>query len=373
MRINSPWIKTGIDAARSCVITLLITLGLLLVIEGGFRVFWHLPFDQKTYRLTQPPAYKNSPFWSKQFIEESFFQPNGWDTPKGKTFIYPNDYEGTFFHVKDRKRITTNAPKNPTRHVYMFGGSTMYNSEVPDQYTIPSYLQRLLNAQNKGWAVVNMGSTSVNTTQQLERLRETKIQKGDLVIFYDGVNDIHQGVLYGDIKGTITTHVVEVRDTALGRLREKLKMFYLFQYIISHPAMIGADEIATVTKTENVQATKDLYFKNIDAAQKLVTQQGGEFVHFLQPSLNTLKNPGDSEQELLAANDGRSTPLIMASMRAGYEALHSGYQNGKRKSYDHDISDAFDGIDGNIYLDHCHVTEKGNEAIAKRVFSVIAP
>lgn len=55
------------------------------------------------------------------------------------------DSAGRFINVVNGLRVTTDQPSHPVRRVLAFGGSTMLSEEVPDRYTIPSFLQRSIN------------------------------------------------------------------------------------------------------------------------------------------------------------------------------------------------------------------------------------
>ena len=83
----------------------------------------------------------------------------------------------------------------------MFGGSTVYNSEVPDSLTIASQIAAI-GANQALFEVVNMGATSIHSAQQFARLKsEIELEKGDIVVFYDGVNDVLQRIVYENREG----------------------------------------------------------------------------------------------------------------------------------------------------------------------------
>ena len=180
-------------------------IGGVLLIEAGFRMAIEGYSDDREFRATQPPPYRGAPFFSAEFIDESFRQPGGWRALPGTNAILPNDFKGKYFTVENGLRRTDRRPTRRDGHDLLFGGSTIYNSEVPDDHTVASYLQRkLIEAGFGRHRVVNFGVTSVSTNQQVERLgATTNRESGDIVVFYDGVNDVLQGVLYGNAGDTI--------------------------------------------------------------------------------------------------------------------------------------------------------------------------
>src|SRR5262245_27465301 len=100
-------------------------------------------------------------------------------------------------------RKTSNQEEHPKNKIYMFGGSSMWGTGSADRNTIPSLLQAQLRANEQRYAVFNYGFSTVVAHQQLSRLKTLDLKDGDVVIFYDGWNDIWQGVVYGQPSGTI--------------------------------------------------------------------------------------------------------------------------------------------------------------------------
>jgi len=51
-------------------------------VETGARVFFHFfpraATNRYAFRLEQPPPYRNAPYFSRAFVDESFQQPSGW-------------------------------------------------------------------------------------------------------------------------------------------------------------------------------------------------------------------------------------------------------------------------------------------------------
>ena len=162
----------------------------------------------KEFRLSRPKPYKDSPYFD-WFIKEEWSDKH----PECKSKISHN---GNGFNLKQEDtencrgytiqngwRVTTNQPKNYKNDIFIYGGSTVQNHEVPYIHTIASYLQKYLNNKSLKYKVKNRRFTSVVTSQQLEFLEKDKLKKGDIVIFYDGGNNQWQGVAYSDPRGTI--------------------------------------------------------------------------------------------------------------------------------------------------------------------------
>ncbi len=77
--------------------------------------------------------------------------------------------------------------------IFVFGGSTVWGVGVRDDATIPSFLARKLEETGIEAEVTNFGESGYVSTQEVIALIG-EVRKGnipDLVIFYDGVNDMY--------------------------------------------------------------------------------------------------------------------------------------------------------------------------------------
>lgn len=134
-----------------------------------------------------PRPFVDAPYFGEEFLSETR-SGKGVAIPLGTRLVIPNDQQGKYINVSNGKRRTAFQPIEVKNKVYLFGGSTIFSGEVPDEYTIASRLQQLLNTKFADrFTVENYGSTSVTLAQQLERLRTLQLAPGDVVIFYDGV------------------------------------------------------------------------------------------------------------------------------------------------------------------------------------------
>jgi len=87
-------------------------------------------------------------------------------------------------------------PPNPENfNVFVFGGSTMFGSALPDEQTVPSRLQAVLAASTpRRVCVYNFGTSFFYSTQERLRL-ERLLSQGftpQVALFVDGLNDFIQ-------------------------------------------------------------------------------------------------------------------------------------------------------------------------------------
>ena len=109
------------------------------------------------------------------------------------TYWRRQPFSGSYVNIDDNgRRHTWNLPAHQPVNIYMFGGSTLWGIGARDDYTIPSFLSKMLTqAFPERIRVTNYGTTGfVNTQEMILLIRE--LQRGcrpQIVIFYDGYND----------------------------------------------------------------------------------------------------------------------------------------------------------------------------------------
>ncbi|BCN32519.1 adenylyltransferase/cytidyltransferase family protein [Anaeromicropila herbilytica] len=93
------------------------------------------------------------------------------------------DFESSLVNVIDGKRITTDTPNEYSNYIHIFGPCTVYGVYVEDQYTIPSYIQRLINMNNSiNYKVVNHGVPGLERSFSQEYINSIELREGDIII-----------------------------------------------------------------------------------------------------------------------------------------------------------------------------------------------
>ena len=112
---------------------------------------------------------------------------------KSRYEVFPQKLtlQSKMISFKEGLRTTSFAPINPTNRIFLFGGSTMLCAEVPDDYTISSQLQKIVNSDStsstKRYEVINCGVTGASLKANYELFKQTDITKGDICLFYFGI------------------------------------------------------------------------------------------------------------------------------------------------------------------------------------------
>jgi hypothetical protein len=274
------------------------------------------------------------------------------------------------FHVVDHRRRTTGQPETFLHTIYIFGGSTVFNIRATDDLTIPSLLQKRLNLETLNtYRVVNMGVPGYLLNSQLILLKDTNLRPGDIVVFYDGINNVN-GIfqrgffLYPDED-----------DQFYNILSLLAYRSYFYQYFLAPPNFpphIVRDDERLSVSLEQLKAT---FQSDIEAAVELCDEADVTFFHFLQPTLFTVSEKSRYEYQL--AHEYSNIPN-------GWEYIHSqGYEVliGLNKEfvlndiYAFDLTDAlnpeFREPGQEFFFDFAHVNYEANALIAERIFDAI--
>lgn len=330
------------------------------------------PYWQDRDRLTNE-AYTSKPWFSKEYLVSVFSKESKWLTPKGRNILLPLDNHTKFFMVTRGVRNTVGwkwKPGDPPPlKVMLLGGSTTYCSEVPDEYTWASMLQKKLASYNKTRFVriYNYGATTVNSAQEVERL-EFEISEGnipDIVVFLNGVNDTIQGVFNDNPEGAIyeTLKVFEEKKQFWIRGSAFIKAIVAaLQKWPDPPKHLNDPEImARITRR-----TADLYEQNMLHAKQLCDLYDASCLVFLQPNIYSLGRPFNKHESEVA---GRDQPGLDLCLKRTYPLLKKKIFLLQQKGVEaHDFSNIFEGNQKPIFLDFCHVESDGNQIIADALF-----
>ncbi len=360
-----------------------------IFIEGGFRIYENVNppikfVSRKDFRASRPKPYENADYFCDEFLSESNKCIIGASNPDGTIYLVPKDFSGEYINIVGQKRLTTDHPEDWKARVLLFGGSTIFNISVPDQYTIASCLQRMLNSEFPStYLVENYGFPSMNAAQQTDRLIQVEVGSGDIVIFYDGCNEVFYSIYNGNKRGWLPG------DDRFGGARKmnKIKswMHSIYLKYNEHSATVrilfdvySHEPPANITDKEklinNVKNAKDRYCNALMKANNYVVERNGKFYHLLQPVVFTLKKPTEYER-WISENQLLIMPGLDIAFDIGYPKLKEGLEDAKLNGLNsHDLSGIYDGRNTNdeeYYLDFCHVNHVATQIIAQKIYDVI--
>lgn len=367
---------------------LLNTLVFILLIEIGFGVIAKLISTEDEPEVTgwrALPYYQEKP-WGNAYWEEDTVSRQlqydpfvAWKSPA---------FQGTQITVNENQyRVTPGADCQPDAYtVFVFGGSTIFGTGSPDWGTIPAYLQQGLSENSeRPVCVVNFGQLGyVAAQEEIELMRQ--LQAGnipDVVIFYNGVNDVYSAYLYGTtysvyglesiaakVNGTLPQE--SLWDKLVDELQENSYTYKVFKSFAdtAEEESPQSEEETRHTYTKRGLTTDGLAEEIVENVSeihhhvlRLAELYDFEFVHVWQPIL-MLGNKPLAEDEIIHIET--TEPTMLALYQAVYERM-------KTASLDnfYIITDVFDGVDAFIYIDRFHLVPEGNEIVAARLLSLL--
>lgn len=321
--------------------------------------------------------------WKEQYFKDI----NGYLAATGGKQVYEPytlwknpDFTSQTFNIVGGYRRTSNPPTNSTDStikVFLFGGSTMFSIEVPDEYTIPSYVSRKLHTAfpNKRFEVTNWGIPGFVSDQEVVLLSRllAENKRPDIVIIYDGVNDTRMKV--GQAKPE-THGFYELYDQIYRSITTRLWATLVWKSSLLTLVMRSRTEELRFEKNESVlqkraEATLQHYVDNITFVNHLAQEYKFKSVIFWQPHLLTTNKqllPAEAEfREKSSQQFGKFFTVMQQTVQTN---VFSNPAFPHKNVYD--LTGAYNDVQEHIFLDAFHVNAIGNEAVATKIVDCIA-
>jgi hypothetical protein len=289
-------------------------------------------------------------------------------------------FDGQFTHidVNGVRQTPGAACGDESLTVYVFGASALWGLHARDEQTIPAALQRELGDSA---CVVNFAVWDFVSTQELLLLAR-QLQAGgrpDLVIFFNGVNDILSAYHTGradvhphldQIAGLFDHprgHSPPLQELLLDELEESTNTVPLFQRVLDDD-----DNAQTVNyRTLGIDADQlgaevaRRYLGNLRVLEALATGYGFEVRVFWQPIIVLGDKPlTDDEATLRASLD----PAFVELAAVVYQDVFSARNPNPNLV---DLSGIFDGDSALRWFDGVHVFPEVNAVIAAEMLRYI--
>jgi len=258
------------------------------------------------------------------------------------------DCKGESLNVRDGRRVTVGGPPNPVGRILMFGGSTIFGLYDADEFTIPSLLQASVNSRGLNYEVLNFGVPGIRAIHQLAKLQTIDLKPSDIVVFYDGGNDVWK--IYEDVRNS---HAARTPRRQVRELLETIeaRSKVLFNAFLSDRLMyIDRDSVVS----ESREQIGNVWLAPVDAAQSLTRAKGARFFHVLQPILFTSAHSG-----------------ARGSMGDDIAAVYTAFQDEVFRRKEFDFTGIFDSSEVSPYLTWIHLVSSGNQAVAIELARII--
>ena len=368
------------NKTKSLVRVIRINLSILLVLIVSINVLSAIVLEftttnklQNLYPYRDFPSVSNKAKADRIYLEkrqlETAYEPYiGWSRKSFRGNYITINQNGDRIHKQYNNSNTT------IKNVAVYGGSTIWGTGCANNETIPAYLDSL----NPSWNVNNYGESGFKSRQSLARLLNHYLQGNhfDLVVFYDGVNEINACQRQYETLDHNRTAMFRSRIKRTKQQANPIKNFLYFSFIQHTKKLINS---LGSEKQFNSEAIKHLYncdstsnkakniahnlISNWKLAHEVVSNHGGEFIAFLQPNA-FIGNPNVAYYE--------ESELYLEHLKAPSQEVYAEVKKMISKEKLPWVFDLTNTLDGHTayYLDFCHLNAQGNLKMATKIKSL---
>lgn len=360
------------------------TLVIILLIEGAAAVLntinpprSELAETIKEYKARMlRHSYYSTQDWAAQYWDEHLLVVDRW-IYHPYTVWRSLPFEGQQINVDEHSRRVTpdSVCGEDSYRIYMFGGSTMWGFASPDWGTIPAYLQARM--EDRDVCVVNQSDLGFNSTQGLILLMQL-IEQGDIpdmVIFYDGTNDVYTAVQTSEpgshyyvqnISPVVRGALLKPEESST-LLRDLLLQTSTARLLLGNPPIPQPDWALPPFDPAFLDGVVDVYLENVHMAEALAKQYGFEFFAFVQPVLPIVDRDYTDEEQAIIWNTHESAVEVFRLVYPRWEAAAA---DDPQLFY---FGNILDEQPYPIWVDFNHVTPWGNLAVAHEMNKVVQP
>lgn len=256
--------------------------------------------------------------------------------------------ESPYLNVEDGARVSYRpaATAGEPLDVWFFGGSAAFGYNQRDDHTIASELVRLAEQRGIPVHIENFGTVAYTNFQETLLLGEllTTRPPPDLIVFYDGMNDLSMYLTEGG-----PTRPAHLFSTDIGTLLAQNRAALDFP-VVAGDAAAGPPDPAVAAS---------LYDQGVELSHHLADSYGVPILTYYQPSIYTMTGPVD--------------PRVLEVIRSSQADID--YQRGTwaqaRAALGPDVIDvagSLDGVDGTLFYDWVHHNERAAGLIAAAMY-----
>ena len=312
-------------------------------------------FKQKYYKC----ALKKADYYHKLYF---FSAPqnldcDGWSTIKSKN--------GPWI----RNTINFNNQSSED-NIWFFGGSTMYDGVLSDKDTIPSLVSKKLSLKKKNFYIENFGIGGLDLHYEVNNffnlLRFSK-NKPEIVVFYDGYNDIFNKLKYNG-----EFFLFNFSQNLMYDQNNFQKTLYFFSEFVSDYSVIFKNTLGKKIRKFNIERLRqnkkeftideisDDFINSIKIANDLAKNYKIDVYFFLQPAPFSRKNPVGIEKKYHNLEEANLAREIYKNILSKINQENF-----------YDISNIFDDYSEQFFYDYAHLSRKGNLVIAEKIFEIL--
>jgi lysophospholipase L1-like esterase len=378
--------------AATAVLNTLLLLIVVELISAGLVKIVDLPATKKAVaRITGQPNDVIVYYQELSYYREQDWSPLYWKEFKQalrKTYSpyviwRSTPFEGTMVNIDPSGYRHTPASKcvSDAYKVYVFGGSAVWGWGAPDWSTIPALLQSGIQSKlGTPVCVMNYGENAYVSTQGLIHLM-LLLESGDIpdmVIFYDGVNDI----LAASQSGMPIVHqnlseissLFEDHQAPIVSFFESSNSYQLLQIALSQIPSSGESEALKLQYDPDLLSGQvaEAYLNNYEIVSSLADKYHFAFYFFWQPHiLSGNKHLSSEERDMITALNWvlNLDPPLVELFQKTYKKIEAEVPNHEHLYY---LGNIFDQVEESVWIDTWgHVTPKANQIVTDDLIRVI--
>lgn len=279
-------------------------------------------------------------------------------------------FRGDYINVdQNGVRATWNktpAPSPTQLKITVLGGSALWGTGSRDEFTIPSALSKKLAAKNIDAWVTNLGEGGYVSTQEVLTLM-LELRKGnvpDVVIFYDGANDVFSAFQQG---------VAGIPQNEFNRAAEFNQINWrgaVLEKLALYRGVTGLITRARPPRTQQANAALandvlDIYSTNLRVVESLSKTYSFIVVYFWQPTIYNKKNLSAWEKGQLNRY-GEAQFFQQSDQLLKQRNFTAAYPNF------HELTSVFGDDPNTVYIDLFHISEAGNDQVAEQIMQTLS-
>lgn len=272
--------------------------------------------------------------------------------------------------------------------VFLLGGSAAYGcGALCDEKTIAGYIQKMIYEKwpDKKIIVVNAAIDGYTSNQERILFEEYLIDYADMVIVFDGLNDIFAPTIFGMEGIGYPYEFIKYKDIIKNPLIYSISKFFkksMFYEKFSRRITTIKDRLNKSSKfnfneDKIIEAMKNNYFKNLRIINDLSKKRDIDAFFFLQPMLLVeSKNLSPTELQIhnQEINWGYKINNAENYFRKAYFSIVNDFDSLFNEGvHIYSLKDVFAYKDETIYVDIAHYGDKGQKIVAEAIFETIVP
>lgn len=368
-RVRDFWLISGV------------TLLMIVLLELALGVCFALVDMGKVDERHKADSYGDAA-WVREYFKEHLAS----SIMRWESYVYYRcrPFQGEYVNVNEQGlRHTVNHARTgqeasaPIR-IFMFGGSTLWGTGVPDEYTISSLLSGLLHEKGFSVDVTNFGALGYVSTQGVITLIR-QLQCGnvpDVVVFYDGFNDVWAGYQYSEAGLPLNEGNRRREFNLLNAKDTNFPVAVLFHHALPainrllKTGLFGRRRLPQFKERSHLidssERVVEAYANNLRVVEALGKEYGFKAIFYWQPTIYDKKWLTDYEKQ---------EKEILKQWESYFEAtngiIHEAVALSGNARF-HDISGIFAEIKDPLFIDVVHVVNRGNRIVAERMLEDVA-